>query len=102
MKTLQDDQERLINSDGTAANDDGNDDGDSAGGVHKSADGLQDESSTGSDGAGKRLLQEHSADLGEGKESPLPDASPWRRKIFSNLQQYSQPGRKLKFRGKND
>ena len=109
MKALQDDQERLINGDGTIAGDgntdedvDGNDDGDSAGGVQRSTDGSQGGHDAGShvNEAGKNLLREHSPARDKEEESPLSGVSPWRRKIISDLQQYSQPGRKLKFRGK--
>ena len=102
MKELRDDQERLINSDGNnAADDDGNEDGDSAGRAQRSLDGKQDGHDADShvDAAQHHTLREPSQACDKEEESLLSGLSPWRRTTIGDLQQYSQPGRKLKFRG---
>ena len=99
MKELQDDQERLINSDGNIDEDDGNGDGYDGGVIQRSPDGRQNGHNAANHVDEAMHLREQSPARGEEKESPLLGVSPWRRSIISDLQQYSQPGRKLKLRG---
>ena len=101
MKELQDDQERLIDSDGNNVDDDDNEDGDSARRVQRSLDGKQDGHIAVShvDEARCHNLREPSQACDKEEESLLSGLSPWRRHAIGDLQEYSQPGRKLKFRG---
>ena len=99
MKELQDDQERLINSDGNIDEDDGNGDGYDGAAIQRSPDGRQNGHNADNHVDETMHLKEQSPARGEEKESPLSGVSPWRRSIISDLQQYSQPGRKLKLRG---